>query len=352
MAGPYNLDITDPADNAVVSAFPANERAFRAQVQAYLNTEHDFNTGYHAFQELTTTTKNALSSPPTGMLVYDTTLAVLQINTGTPGAPTWTSIGPIAAANNTPIGTELAWPGLEATVPSNYFLENGQAVSRATYATLFGVLNVSTTGNTNATTTITNIPSTTGWKVGWFVGGINIPAGATISSIDSSSQIHISIAATGSSTSGALVVGPHGIGDGSTTFNVPDRRGRVIAGADDMGGTAAGRLGGGSTGGFTQSVASLGATAGEQKHTQTAAELVAHNHTASSSFTGNAISLFDEGAPTTPGNVAVGVSVSTGDGSFTPSGSVSTTVNSSTGGGNPFNVTQPTGTTNWIIRAL
>jgi microcystin-dependent protein len=34
----------------------------------------------------------------------------------------------------------------------------------------------------------------------------------------------------------------HGSGDGSTTFSLPDGRGRVIAGKGDMGGTAAGRL--------------------------------------------------------------------------------------------------------------
>jgi len=34
----------------------------------------------------------------------------------------------------------------------------------------------------------------------------------------------------------------YGVGDGSTTFNLPDLRGRVIAGEDDMGGTAAARL--------------------------------------------------------------------------------------------------------------
>lgn len=34
----------------------------------------------------------------------------------------------------------------------------------------------------------------------------------------------------------------HGAGDGSTTFNLPDMRGRVPAGKDDMGGTAAGNL--------------------------------------------------------------------------------------------------------------
>ncbi len=33
-----------------------------------------------------------------------------------------------------------------------------------------------------------------------------------------------------------------GPGDGATTFNLPDMRGRVAAGRDDMGGAAAGRL--------------------------------------------------------------------------------------------------------------
>jgi hypothetical protein len=34
----------------------------------------------------------------------------------------------------------------------------------------------------------------------------------------------------------------YGVGDGSTTFNLPDLRGRVAAGKDDMGGVSAGRL--------------------------------------------------------------------------------------------------------------
>lgn len=34
----------------------------------------------------------------------------------------------------------------------------------------------------------------------------------------------------------------YGAGDGSTTFNLPDCRGRAVAGKDDMGGTASGRL--------------------------------------------------------------------------------------------------------------
>jgi microcystin-dependent protein len=34
----------------------------------------------------------------------------------------------------------------------------------------------------------------------------------------------------------------YGVGDGSTTFNLPDCRGRVSAGKDDMGGSSANRL--------------------------------------------------------------------------------------------------------------
>jgi microcystin-dependent protein len=39
-----------------------------------------------------------------------------------------------------------------------------------------------------------------------------------------------------------LVSTAYGVGDGSTTFNVPDLRGRVPAGKDDMGGSSANRL--------------------------------------------------------------------------------------------------------------
>lgn len=44
------------------------------------------------------------------------------------------------------------------------------------------------------------------------------------------------------STLFSLVSTTFGTGDGSTTFNVPDLRGRVVAGKDDMGGSSANRL--------------------------------------------------------------------------------------------------------------
>jgi microcystin-dependent protein len=68
----------------------------------------------------------------------------------------------------------------------------------------------------------------------------------------------------------------YGVGDGSTTFGVPDVRGRTIAGKDDMGGTSANRLTG-LTGGIDGDV--LGGTGGSESHVLTLAQLAAHTHT-------------------------------------------------------------------------
>ena len=66
----------------------------------------------------------------------------------------------------------------------------------------------------------------------------------------------------------------YGAGNGSTTFNLPDCRGRVTAGKDDMGGTAAGRLNGaGTINGNT-----LGAIGGSQTVALTAAQNGPHLH--------------------------------------------------------------------------
>ena len=71
----------------------------------------------------------------------------------------------------------------------------------------------------------------------------------------------------------------YGTGDGSSTFNLPDLRGRAIAGQDDMGGSSANRLTG-QTGGVNGDT--LGGTGGGETHTLTTAQLASHTHSVSS----------------------------------------------------------------------
>lgn len=68
----------------------------------------------------------------------------------------------------------------------------------------------------------------------------------------------------------AVIGTTYGAGDESTTFNVPDIRGRVVAGQDDMGGSSANRLTD-QTGGLDGDT--LGDTGGAETHILTTAQL-------------------------------------------------------------------------------
>lgn len=74
----------------------------------------------------------------------------------------------------------------------------------------------------------------------------------------------------------AVVGTTYGVGDGSTTFNLPDLRGRVAAGRDDMGGVGANRITGSS--GPANWGDNLGGVSGAQTHTLTAAQMPVHDH--------------------------------------------------------------------------
>jgi microcystin-dependent protein len=73
----------------------------------------------------------------------------------------------------------------------------------------------------------------------------------------------------------ALVGTTFGVGDGSTTFNVPDLRGRSVFGLDNMGGSAASRItvAGGNFDGTVR-----GAAGGAENHTLTTPEIPSHSH--------------------------------------------------------------------------
>lgn len=68
----------------------------------------------------------------------------------------------------------------------------------------------------------------------------------------------------------------YGTGDGSTTFNLPDLRGRSPFGKDDMGGSAANRI---TTAGASIDGTTLGAAGGAQNVTLNSTQIPGHTHT-------------------------------------------------------------------------
>ena len=63
----------------------------------------------------------------------------------------------------------------------------------------------------------------------------------------------------------------YGSGNGSTTFTLPDLRGRMAMGMDNMGGQSADRV-------TNDNADQLGASDGEDSHTLTIEEIPSHNH--------------------------------------------------------------------------
>lgn len=120
----------------------------------------------------------------------------------------------------------------------------------------------------------------------------------------------------------------YGTGDGSTTFNLPDMRGRIPLGVDNMGGSAANRVTSSSTNGANSTT--LGGAGGAQTHTLVTGEMPAHTHNmlyTTQSFGSSGFNI---------GN--------------TEAGSVNSKATSSTGGDGAHSNTQPWLALNYIIK--
>lgn len=177
------------------------------------------------YGQVTTTQRDAIAqgNRPPGLIVFNTTTNRYEFNSGSDVTPTWSPVGPAgpwgptdltSAVSVIPVGGIIDWPWAAGSVPSWAALPAGQAISRSTFSALFTLAN------------------TTGLTV-------------------------------------------YGSGDGSTSFNVPDYRGRFGVGKDDMGGTAAGRITAAISG---VAGTTLGAVFGSEGITLTTAQLPAHNH--------------------------------------------------------------------------
>lgn len=182
--------------------------------------------------------------------IYYRVLGAAWINTSNNAVQVY-NLGNNGLNDNNPIGTIHIWS--TDLAPFSYLLCDGTAISRTTYAALFGII-------------------------------------STV----------------------------YGVGDGSTTFNVPDLRGRIPLGQDDMGGSSANRV-------TAAAADSLAGSGGAETHTLITAEMPAHTHTINQGGAGN------------------GISVSSAN-----SGGAGAT--SSTGGDGAHNNLQPYITLNYIIK--
>lgn len=267
--------------------------------------------------------------------------------------------GAIALAGGVPSGVMVPFAGL--TAPAGWQLAAGQAVSRATFASLFTALTVTST----ITVTIASPAVVTWTGHGLPVGSpvvfsttsalpTGITAGTTYFIITAGYgtnvfEISTSVGGAAVNTTGSqsgTQTGryiPYGNGDGSTTFNLPDLRGRVPAGADAMNGTAVSRLGAGSTGGII-GPAVPGANGGQQSHTLTSTEQASMSVSQPSQFFNFGLSTLQVGSD-------FSISAGTGNTAITAaSSSAAVSAGTAIGGGGAHNVTPPMIVMNYIIK--
>lgn len=137
------------------------------------------------------------------------------------------------------VGTILSWSGIVA--PTHYVFTYGQELSRVTYATLYGTLTLNANANcTSASNILTGLSDTTQIPIGAPVEASCVAPGTTVTTKAASSVTMSNNASVTVSTTARFF--PWGNGNGTTTFNVPDLRGKVLPGRDNMGGTAAATL--------------------------------------------------------------------------------------------------------------
>lgn len=256
-----------------------------------------------------------------------------------------------AAVNTSfPLGTVLM--GDYGTVPAKFVYGYGQALTRTSYAPYLAAVTRAQSGTlSSGNATIAAIGNTQGFAVGMPVEAAGVNAGCTIASFVANSSITLNssgcVTANGSVSVTVFLTG-YGSGGSGSTVGVKDCRGRVLAGRDDLGGTAASRLTNAS-GGFGVATGD-NLTGGNQLYTMLTVNLPAYTPSGSVSttttVTGDTMNLTGStigyGGTNTGGSPATPAPVSTSSFAGNAQGGTST----------PFSISQPTVISDCIVAVL
>ncbi len=116
--------------------------------------------------------------------------------------------------------------------PAHFLPEFGQEISRRIYALLFNELTITETVTLTSGLTTFSVPDSFSYTIGMPLEGIGVQAGTTIANVVGN-VITMSAIATASGSSIVRFFAT-GAGNGSTTFNVPNSFGYVIAGSSSI----------------------------------------------------------------------------------------------------------------------
>lgn len=93
---PLNFDETNPADDASIPAYPANERAFRAQVKTFVEVEHHSDEGRHAFGLGNSTARDAIVTWGNGSIFFRNDVVSGEVTLQRYTGSAWQDVGPPA----------------------------------------------------------------------------------------------------------------------------------------------------------------------------------------------------------------------------------------------------------------
>src|SRR5690606_20721326 len=88
---PWDVDSAHPADDDIISQFPANERNSRSQIEGWMDYEHDKTTGRHKIPAGDTATRDGITEFVDGALWINTSFTPARLQMRVSGA--WKDVG-------------------------------------------------------------------------------------------------------------------------------------------------------------------------------------------------------------------------------------------------------------------